>query len=105
MARSSATIEHDSLTRLRTVRVLAVTAPKIRIAFEILSQHLREHPHFPRGMLPRRADDIRGPWRYRIACHDRDQRAGNHISMCDAIGEPGDARAIAFGAGPRSNTS
>ncbi|MCY1309400.1 hypothetical protein D9M70_594920 [compost metagenome] len=52
-------------------------------------------------MLTRRADDIRRPRRDRIACQDRDQTAGGHISICDAIGEPGDAETCRRRSGKR----
>jgi hypothetical protein len=72
---------------------LAVETPKFRVPLEIIDQHLGENPHFPRGIVTWRTDDIHTCYRYRIARHDRNERARGHIVMYDAVRELGDGEA------------
>ena len=60
---------------------------KVRGLVEILDQEFGEDPYFPCGMLTWRTDDIgtrRGWW---MTCHDRHERPGDHMFMCEAVGQ------------------
>src|SRR5688572_13141709 len=64
---------------------------KVRRLFETLDEKFGEHLHLPDGMMTGRADHIDTCWRWRIACHDRDERAGCHVFIGETIGKISDA--------------
>lgn len=81
---------------------LATVTRSVQSLFETLQQHFGEDPYLPCGMLTWRADDIYACRKWWMACHNRNERAGGHIFMGDAIRDSGDAESCQC-CSPRSN--
>lgn len=66
-------------------------SPCRRGAFETLDQQFGKDSYLRRRVLTWRADDIDTRWRWQVVSHDRNERAGGHIFLGEAIGEISDA--------------